>query len=100
MRRDRQLDLFSFELMIAGLFVWLRWGWDAALLSVVSLIAVFGLLARLDAEAKHWVFTVWGGNVGLCSGILPTYRKGLCRYVRDFRADDRSYWLRNSFRCA
>jgi hypothetical protein len=68
--RDRQLDLFLFELLIAASFVWLRWGWDAALLSLVGLIAVFTLLARLGTEARHWVCTVMGGAWGFAAAFV------------------------------
>lgn len=69
MRRDLQLDLFMSELLVVGLFVWGRWSWDAALMTIVSLIILFQLLARLNEERRHWVSTVMGAAWGFAGAF-------------------------------
>lgn len=62
--RNGRTDLLSLEMLIISFVVWLRSGWDAALLTAVGLVLLFVSLARLGEEATNIISgaigCVWG----------------------------------------
>jgi len=70
MPRVRQSDLFSLEVVVIGFIVWLRWGWDSALLTSIGLITLFALLARLGDEMTNWICTLIGAGWGFGAAFV------------------------------